>query len=179
MKEIAEELIEMVAADQKARWDWNEIRRDKTVDEATVAQVKDEWNHVDAENLLRLETIFAEYGYPDVDRFGEKAGHAFWLLVQHCDQAPDFQIEVLAAMKSLLKTGSVSPGDYAYLYDRVHVNTGRLQRYGTQLRLMENGSGYESKPLESPESVDQRRKEMGLPPLAKYLTAHLKLFPTR
>jgi len=169
----------MVAADQKARWGCNEARLNEIVDEATIAHVKDECRRIDAQNHTRLKVLFAKYGYLDADRFGEKASHHFWLLVQHCDQAPEFQLEVLNAMEIALKAGSINPGDYAYLYDRAHVNTGQLQRYGTQLKEKEDGSGYEPNPIEAPELVDTRRIEMGLPPLAEYLAGHLALFPIK
>jgi len=179
MKEIAEELARMVAADQKVRWDWNEIRLDETADEATMARAKAEWSRVDAKNLARLKELFAEYGYPETGRFGKEASHNFWLLVQHCDWAPEFQFEILAAMEPLLKTGNVDLADYAYLYDRVHINTNQLQRYGTQLKEKEDGSGYEPKPLEAPRFVDERRREVELPALAEYLAGHLDLFPLK
>lgn len=179
MKKIVEQLARMVAAGQKVRRDWNEVRLKEPVDEAILAHVKDEWSRVDAQNFARLKVLFAEHGYPDAGRFGEKVSHDFWLLVQHCDQAPGFQIEVLAAMEPLLKTGSVNPGNYAYLYDRVHVNTGQLQRYGTQLKEKDDRSGYAPKALEAPELVDFRRKKMGLSPLAEYLADHSALFPIK
>lgn len=179
MKDVAEELAKMVAADQKARWAWNEARLDKTADEVTLARVKNECYRVDAENFHRLKTIFSEHGYPDINRFGKEAAHNFWLLVQHSDQEPGFQLQVLAAMEPLLKTGDLTLGNYAYLYDRVHVNTGRLQRYGTQLRAKDDGSGYEPQSLEYPESVDRRREEVGLAPLAEYLALHLAMCPIK
>ncbi len=179
MKEIVAELAAMVAVDQKVRWDWNEARLNETVDEMTVAHVKDELSRVDAQNFTKLKVLFAKYGYPDADRFGEKASHHFWLLVQHCDQAPDFQMEVLAAMGALLKSENFNLRNYAYLYDRVQVNTGQLQRYGTQLKEKEDRSGYEPKPIEAPELVDIKRMEMGFPPLAEYLAGHLALFPIK
>ncbi|MEL6790731.1 MAG: hypothetical protein AAFO78_09180 [Pseudomonadota bacterium] len=42
----------------------------------------------------------------------------------------DIQARVL--MEPYLKNGGVSGSNYAYLWDRVAVNTGRKQRYGTQ-----------------------------------------------
>jgi hypothetical protein len=60
--------------------------------------------------------------------------------------------------------GEVSRQDLAYLTDRVLVNDGKKQRYGTQM-----GMNFEPQPIEDAGNVDQRRAEVGLPPLAEYV----------
>jgi len=177
MEEICEELAAMVAADQQVRWAWNEVRLDETVGEEEKARVKSEWERIDANNLKRLRGIFAAHGYPDEQRFGKRASHDFWLLIQHCDEAPEFQRKVLAAIEPLMSNDNADPTDYAFLYDRVQVNTGRLQRYGTQVAKREDGPGYHPKPLEEPELVNERRARMGLDPLEEYLELMTTLFP--
>ncbi|HEY8505435.1 MAG TPA: DUF6624 domain-containing protein, partial [Gemmataceae bacterium] len=61
----------------------------------------------------------------------------------------------------------VERGHLAYLTDRVRVNTGRKQLFGTQM-TWESGK-LAPKPIEDAARVDQRRAEYGLPPLADYL----------
>jgi len=53
------------------------------------------------------------------------------------------------------------------LVDRLEVKAGRPQIYGTQLSL-ENGEWVLDSILDSAR-VDERRREVGLPPLAIYL----------
>lgn len=56
--------------------------------------------------------------------------------------------------------------DVAYLTDRVLLAEGKKQVYGTQFTLI-NGK-CQARPLEDESHVDERRKEVGLPPLAEY-----------
>ncbi len=63
-------------------------------------------------------------------------------------------------------THEVSPGDVAYLTDRVLVNEGKPQVYGTQFHEV-NGHP-EPRPIEDPDSVDVRRAGVGLGTLAEY-----------
>jgi hypothetical protein len=73
----------------------------------------------------------------------------------------------LRRMEPYLENGGVRPVDYAYLHDRVAVNTGGLQRYGTQPRRECNADGSLSpQPLEDPAQVDERRAELGLGTMA-------------
>ncbi|HEX6263173.1 MAG TPA: DUF6624 domain-containing protein [Actinomycetota bacterium] len=61
----------------------------------------------------------------------------------------------------------VDPVDVAYLEDRVAVNRGRPQTYGSQIRCME-GRPEPATPIEDAGNVDARRKEVGLDPLDDY-----------
>jgi hypothetical protein len=56
---------------------------------------------------------------------------------------------------------------YAYLYDRVQVRDGNLQRYGTQYKFTPEGA-LERESLADPETVDQRRSALGLPTMEEY-----------
>lgn len=66
-------------------------------------------------------------------------------------------------MEPYVESGGVRRKHYAYLYDRVAVNTGRMQRYGTQPTWQcEDDGSMQLKPLEDPARVNDRRAEMGL-----------------
>lgn len=118
---------------------------------------------VDAANRKRLKEIIKEHGWPGKTLVGGDGAKAAWLLVQHADADVNFQRECLRLMEAAPE-GEVSPKDVAYLTDRVLVNEGKKQRYGTQM-----GMKLEPRPIEDPANVDKRRAEMGLPPLAEYL----------
>ena len=57
---------------------------------------------------------------------------------------------------------------YALLYDRLQLMSGGRQRYGTQVVVRKDGSQVVSR-LEAPDRVDERRRAIGLGPLADYL----------
>ena len=79
------------------------------------------------------------------------------------DSDPAFQQKALDRMTPYVETDGVSKGDYAYLWDRVAVNTDRKQRYGTQPTWeCTTDNKLTLQPLEDPENVNKRRAEMGL-----------------
>jgi hypothetical protein len=124
-------------------------------------QFKMSWQ--DAANRRRLKEIIQEHGWPGRSLVRADGANAAWLVVQHSDADIAFQKECLALMEAAPQ-GEVSLHEVAYLTDRVLVNEGKKQRYGTQM-----GMNFEPRPIEDPDNVDKRRAEIGLPPLAEYV----------
>jgi uncharacterized protein DUF6624 len=84
--------------------------------------------------------------------------------VQHSEL--DFQKECFALM-ARESSDEVCPQHLAYLEDRILVREGRPQRYGTQLE--KDGVGWKPLPTTDPESLDARRRAVGLEPISEYL----------
>lgn len=116
-----------------------------------------------------LQHIFKKYDYPGYDQVGEKGADNFWVMVQHCDNDPGFQQSVLVAMKAEVYKGNAKGKNYAYLMDRVKINTKKKQVYGTQITYDINTEQAIPMPLEDSLNVNQRRKEMGMKPIEEYL----------
>jgi len=116
-----------------------------------------------------LAKIFKQYGYPGYDLVGKKGSNNFWLMVQHCDKQPGFQQQVLKAMKIEMEKGNADSKNYAYLTDRVNLNTGQKQVYATQLMYNTDSCQAIPRPLVDSTNVNQRRKEVGLEPIEDYL----------
>jgi hypothetical protein len=93
---------------------------------------------------------------------------AAWLLVQHADRDVAFQTEMLRILEPLVPARETAQSNYAYLHDRVAVNSGRPQRYGTQGRCTAAGV-WEPREVEQPEQLDERRAAVGLGPEADYI----------
>nr|WP_298898983.1 DUF6624 domain-containing protein [uncultured Altererythrobacter sp.] len=133
-----------------------------------------ELGRVDRENTEWLKGHIVERGWPRLSDVGEKASNAAWLLVQHADHDPVFQLRMLRLMEPLVDEDEVSNSNYAYLYDRVMLKLQGKQRYATQV-MCEDGA-YVAQPLEEePERTDQLRAEMDLDTFAEYL----KRFPDK
>jgi hypothetical protein len=115
----------------------------------------------------RLKAIVDARGWPTRRLVGDDGSHAAWLIAQH---SPDlaFQKSVLASLSAAAKKGDARLGDVAYLDDRVRMNEGRPQLYGTQLKGTDSG-GSELVPIEDEANVEARRAHAGLGPLAEYL----------
>lgn len=118
---------------------------------------------VDKRNLKALRKLIAERGIPTEQRVGRKGMSAFWLLVQHA-QDDALQEQVLKAIS--VKHSGIAPDPVALLTDRVRVHEGRPQVYGSQFHFA--GKEFLPYPIEDEKNVDQRRKKVGLPPLADY-----------
>ena len=116
-----------------------------------------------------LKQLFDQYGFLGFDRVGEEGSLNFWLMVQHSDHDPKFQQEILEQMKIEVNKGNASPSNYGLLVDRVNLNTGKPQVYGTQVDYnLATGQAF-PRNLADSASVNERRKSVGLEPLEVYL----------
>jgi hypothetical protein len=117
---------------------------------------------------VHLEEIFDEFGYPGYDLIGEEGSNNFWLMVQHSDKDLQFQSRVLEKLKIEVENKNADGRNFGLLTDRVNINTGEKQIYGTQVRYNSLGQAY-PKPLYDSINVNKRREEVGLEPLEQYL----------
>lgn len=154
---LREELLAMRDVDQDAR-------KGFTAGEYDLQKVVG-LHLTDARNTSCMKKIVAEFGWPTKSLVGADGAQAAWLLVQHADRDPAFQRACLELMR-LFGADEVSLGDVAYLTDRVLVNEGKLQIYGTQFHEVDGH--LEPRPIEDPDSVDARRASVGLGTLAEY-----------
>jgi hypothetical protein len=116
-----------------------------------------------------LRHILESIGYPGQQQVGSAGAESFWLLIQHADADALLQQQALDLMKIQVQTHNVPGSHYAFLADRILVNGGNLQLYGTQVRLKSDSSSFEPRPLQDPQRLDQRRAMLGLPPMAEYI----------
>ncbi len=120
------------------------------------------------------------HGYPSKKLVGQESSGHFFILIQHADADPEFQSSMLSLLEKIAMD-EIDKKQYAYLYDRVQRNTGKMQLYGTQLSFDGQGNLFDStdkiiipSDLADPGNVDQRRKRMGLEPLERYYEKALK-----
>jgi CubicO group peptidase (beta-lactamase class C family) len=132
--------------------------------------------------ISQSKKIYAQYGYPTEKLAGTDASHHFFVLIQHADNDPAFQVAMLPVLDQLSKEGNILRKDYAYLYDRVQHNTKGKQLYGTQPTYDKKGNLFDSNnkiiyppDLADPENVDQRRKEVGLGTIEEYYASILEM----
>lgn len=174
-KEIAEQKVEF---NQDLA---NELKKMAEVDQiaAYIPQgeykkmSEEQWNFfkdsVFTTHQKRLKQIFDKYGFLGFDLVGKEGSQNFWLIVQHSDHNPEFQKEVLGKMKIAVDSGNAKPSYYGLLLDRVRINSGEKQVFGTQVTYnMNTGQAYPKK-LEDSLNVNERRKSIGLKPIEEYL----------
>jgi hypothetical protein len=124
-----------------------------------------EMEKVDRRHLAEVLRIHAKYGWPRISVVGREASHDYWLLVQHQDL--EVQQMVLPDLEKAAASGEASKSNFAYLWDRVQVRLGKAQRWGTQVSCKQGKVVLDA--IEDPERLDQRRKELNLMPIEKYL----------
>lgn len=155
--EIRDRLLELERVDQQMREGMPSV--------LSPAQ-KAEWDAVDSFCTAGLKMIINEVGWPTVSKVGEEAAQVAWLIAQHADRNIPFQKFCLELMckESQIEVDEI---DIAYLHDRICVNEGHPQFFGTQFNDNEYGA-YGPEPIELPEFVNERRKVLGLRPLYEY-----------
>ena len=118
------------------------------------------------ENLQRLEQIIEDYGWPGISLVGSRAANTAFLIVQHSDL--ETQKKYKPMLMAACNRGDAEWGALALLIDRIEVNEGRPQVYGSQVRYNEEKGVYEPYPAIDEHNLDKRRKEVGLRPAKSY-----------
>lgn len=147
-------------------------------DAPEMKNLMDEWKTVGDSNKILLKTLFKENGFLGYSEVGEQSSHNFLQMVQRMDADSIFQQEVLVVMKKQIEKINASPIEFAYLTDRVNLNQGKPQVYGTQLKINEKGTSYEPKMVIDPENLNKRRAEIGLGTIEEAILIMNKHFVT-
>ncbi|WP_377890621.1 DUF6624 domain-containing protein [Alkalihalobacillus sp. R86527] len=156
-KELANELIQMKKRDLELR---EQLLKEGTLFEGYPIEME----KVHIENGLRLTNIMEEFGWPNENKVGKEGADAAWLILQHAISLPQLQRNALSILEVEMKEGKIEPYQWAHLFDRISFFERKPQRYGTQFDWDDEEKMNPWK-IEDEENVDQRRAEIGLPPL--------------
>lgn len=118
-------------------------------------------------NFSAIKSIADIYGFPGYDLVGKESSENYWMLVQHSDFDVPFQKRALKLMKIQVDKKNASGQHYAFLIDRININEGKQQIYGTQVNMGENGTNI--KPCTDTTNLDKRRLSVELTPIKDYL----------
>jgi hypothetical protein len=117
-------------------------------------------------NNARIRTILETYGWPGRSLVGEDGCRAAGFVVQHAILDLDLQRHGVELLNKAVEQGEAEPFMLALLTDRVLMQEGKPQIYGTQYIGAEHG-GVEPWTIANVETVDERRLAIGLMPLAE------------
>ncbi len=129
------------------------------------------WNdQLDKINTRKLKGIIKKYGWPISSLVGKKASRNAWLITQHADHDVKFQKRILNLLEKIYNQNplEIDRRHIAFLRDRVLVNEGKHQVFGTQFHTNSNGV-FGLRPIKNIKKIDTLRKDYGLPPLRVYL----------
>jgi hypothetical protein len=119
--------------------------------------------------LSELQKILASIGFPHKPFFGDSARIATFMVIQHASLQR--QEKYLPLFQKAADNSEIQPSLIAKMIDRIRVNKGEKQVYGTQavpIRDPKTGyftNNYELAPIEDEPNVDKRRLKVGLPPI--------------
>jgi hypothetical protein len=145
-KEILEEAFE---EDQSNRADANNIDRD-----------------IDYEDQARVVSLLEKCGWPQKAIVGEKGLTAVFLVIQHASKA--LREKYFPLIKASAEKGELALRAVAMMEDRMLMENGKKQKYGTQLISYNNGP-LQLHPIEDEGNVNQRRAAMGMGTIEEYL----------
>ena len=151
---IAKQIIEMRNADLKLR--------DKLIQNGQLFDgYNGEMESLHNKHAEILDKIINEIGYPTIEKVGEEANEAAWLVIQHSIGKPEFMKKCAALLEKAAAENQSDARQFAYLSDRIAVFEGHAQLYGTQFDWDEMGE-MNPKPFDDFKKVNFRRKQIGL-----------------
>jgi outer membrane protein OmpA-like peptidoglycan-associated protein len=123
------------------------------------------WEIADSLNQILFCKLISTCGYPNRTEVGKRPASAAFLLLQH-NKDLETRKHWLSIVYTKCMEGEAEWVYYANMYDRIAIDSGLPQRYGTQFRskIAETDANV-LYPLENPDLVNQWRKEIGLVPL--------------
>lgn len=174
-KELQLEIIKMYVNDQYIRSNLMIDLLDKYKLKKKEVIIDSLGIEVDERNRNRLMEIYEEYGFPSRKLVGKDAMEGVFYIIQHSAGDKEWRKSQLVNIKRAVKKGDMDGQNYAYLYDRIQINKGEKQLYGTQIANVDPiNKIVELAPTEDMESLDERRMEIGMMPIKMYKDFMLK-----
>ena len=155
-KDLHDDLVLMGGCDQR-------LRKKRDLTDEDIKEIEE----VDDINIETLKKIINQYGWPGISLVGEDGARVAWLIAQHADKEVEFQRSCLEELKKAVERGEAKKEFVAFLTDRVLVNSGLKQIFGTQFHKDETGE-YVPRPIEDMEGLEARRSEYGLDSFKEY-----------
>ena len=149
-----------------ARMEKEQNLRGALIDNPDDIQLLMHMAEADAQNTMWLDEVIQQQGWPTKSQVGEDGAQAAFLIVQH-SPAPQFQKKCLELLERAVDQNEADIINLVYLTDRVRTFEGKPQVYGTQGQTNADGVIIPF-PIEDEEHVDERRKAIGLEPIAEY-----------
>ncbi len=159
---LKNELLDIYKSDQLYR---AEMAKVKPTDIKIVEFVHKQ-DSLDAINVRRVVAVLDSMGYPKRRDFGDSAGLATFFVIQHADIK--YQEKYLPLFEQAAKDSQIEWKNVVYMIDRVRLEKGQKQIYGTQIQPVKDSvTGYLTDkaviaPIADAEKVNERRAKVGL-----------------
>jgi hypothetical protein len=162
---LKQQLQAIFTTDQTPRFRLDSVGRVHGKGSPEYQQIWPQLRKVDSINLVKIEQIIHQYGYPGKRLVGNIQANTTWLIIQHSPLS--IQEKYLPMLQKAADDGEMAKSNMILLTDRIRMYKGQKQLYGTQVSL--NATGQNSfYPIEDEVNVNKRRAEAGLEPLEEY-----------
>lgn len=146
------------------------LRQMVAEDQAADTPPYSDFDKVCEKNYPEVLRIYEQYGWPRISIVGRQAATDFWLLAVHQTRHHlEFAKRALQDMQRAVGAGEASKANYALFEDSVLQAEGKPQHWGTKT-ICKDGRRV-LYPVDDPAGLEQRRSDLQLPPIDKYLKA--------
>ena len=159
-------LCDIGRKDQAVRADWAKVATGNATQEEAIEYAL-KLDETDSTNLASVSRILDTYGWPS--GLSDEANEAIFLVIDHSDLKT--MNKYIGLFHDAVEKGYLSMNDLVTMEDRMLMNAGKPQKYGTQAySLVEDGKTViYIWPVEDPGKLDALRKSVGLMPIGEYL----------
>ncbi|MBQ8810683.1 MAG: hypothetical protein IJZ70_00020 [Bacteroidales bacterium] len=159
-------LCDIGLKDQEVRADWAKVATGNVTQEEAIEYAL-KMEATDSTNLAAVSRILDTYGWPS--GLSDAANEAIFLVIDHSDLK--IMNKYIGLFHDAVEKGYLSMNDLVTMEDRMLMNAGKPQKYGTQAySLVEDGKKViYIWPVEDPDKLDALRKSAGLMPIEDYL----------
>lgn len=166
-KPLQLELFKIEQEDQKYRNQFPEIEKKYGYNSKERREIGKIARLQDSLNLIKIDSIIHLHGWVGPDKVGGQASQVLFLVIQHANLSD--QQKYLPIMREAVKHKKARSSSLALLEDRVALDEGRRQIYGSQIGIDKETGRKFVLPLDDPDNVDKRRAEVGLIFLSDYV----------
>ncbi len=164
---VKHELENIHKEDQETRYKFMEAITDTIQSTARIDSLGKVMEYKDSVNLIHVSRILDSYGWLSADKVGEDGNQTLFLVIQHADLQT--QLKYIPMLREAVGRGDGTKRNLAMMEDRIATRQHKLQIYGSQIGQFMDSKRYYVLPLLDPESVDLRRAEVGMQPMASYI----------
>ena len=159
-------LCDIGRKDQAVRADWAKMTTGSVTQEEAIEYAL-KLDETDSTNLASVSRILDTYGWPS--GLSDAANEAIFLVIDHSNLRT--MNKYIGLFRDAVAMGYIQMNDLVTMEDRMLMNDGKPQKYGTQAYSLVEDSKTVIYiwPVEDPDKLDALRKAVGLMPIQSYL----------
>ena len=159
-------LCDIGRKDQEVRAGWAKVATGNVTHEEAIEYAL-KMEETDSTNLASVSRILDTYGWPS--GLSDAANEAIFLVIDHSDLRT--MNKYIGLFRDAVAKGYIQMNDLVTMEDRMLMNDGKPQKYGTQAYSLVEDSKTVIYiwPVEDPDKLDALRKSVGLMPIGEYL----------